>query len=55
MDYFTTTRDDCNTAARWEPCNAKDKYNKWMCAKLRAENYAMLVDEGELDCMNNLY
>ena len=26
-----------------------------MCAKLRAENYPMLVDEGSLPCMENLY
>ncbi len=25
-----------------------------MCAKLRAENYVILVDEGKLDCMENL-
>ena len=26
-----------------------------MCAKLRAENYPLLVDEGTLSCMDNLY
>jgi hypothetical protein len=26
-----------------------------MCAKLKAENYAMMVDEGTLACMDNLY
>ena len=53
--YFTATRDNCNTDARWEPCGAKDLYNKWMCAKLRAENYPLLVDEGTLSCMDSLY
>ena len=55
VQYFTATRDTCNTDARWEPCNAKTLYYKWMCAKLRAENYAMLRDEGTLPCMENLY
>lgn len=53
--YFTATRDTCNTDARWEPCNSKTLYYKWMCAKLRAENYPNLVDEGSLPCMANLY
>ncbi len=26
-----------------------------MCAKLRAENYPYLIDEGTLPCMENLY
>jgi hypothetical protein len=55
VEYFTATRDDCNTDARWEPCNAKSLYYKWMCAKLRAENYPLLIDEGTLSCMDNLY
>jgi len=55
VQYFTATRDVCNTDARWEACNSKALYNKWMCAKLRAENYVMLLDEGTLPCMENLY
>jgi hypothetical protein len=27
----------------------------WICAKLRAENYPLLIDEGTLPCMENLY
>ncbi len=55
VEYFTATRDTCNTDARWEPCAARSVYYKWMCAKLRAENYPLLVDEGTLTCMDNLY
>jgi hypothetical protein len=55
LDYYLATRETCNTDARWEPCNAKAKYNAWMCAKLKAENYAYMIDEGTLDCMANLY
>ena len=55
LTYFTATRDNCNTDARWEPCGVKKYYYDWMCAKLRAENYALLIDEGTLSCMDNLY
>ena len=55
IDYYTATLDTCNTDARWEPCGQTALYNQWMCANLRAQNYPYMVDEGTLDCMNNLY
>ncbi len=55
VQYFTATRDTCNTDARWKPCNAQKLYYQWMCARLRAENYPLLIDEGTLPCMENLY
>lgn len=55
VQYFTATRDTCNTDSRWGPCNARTLYYQWMCAKLRAENYPLLIDEGTLPCMENLY
>ena len=54
IDYYTATRDTCNTDNRWGPCNAESLFNNYMCAKLRAENYALLVDEGSLYCMSGL-
>lgn len=55
LAYYEATIDTCNTDARWEQCGVPDLYNAWMCAKLRAESYALLVDEGTLPCMENLY
>jgi hypothetical protein len=40
--------------ARWEPCGENELYNAWMCSKLKAENYAILVDAYKLDCMKKL-
>ena len=55
LAYYTTTLDTCNTDARWEPCNSPKAYKTWMCAKLKAENYPYMIDEGILPCMANLY
>eukprot|EP00347_Sterkiella_histriomuscorum_P013216 403365562 len=54
-DYFQATRENCNTDARWEQCSEKSLYNTWMCAKLKAENYALMIDAKNLDCMATLF
>jgi hypothetical protein len=53
--YFEATKVNCNTEARWEQCSDPKLYNEWMCAKLKAENYAYLIDDGKLNCTENLY
>ena len=53
--YYEATKTNCNTEARWERCSEPRLYNEWMCAKLKAENYAYMIDDGTLECMENLY
>ncbi len=53
--YFDSTRENCNTDARWQECGEKTLFNDWMCAKLKAENYALMIDANNLDCMKNLF
>lgn len=54
-NYYSATRDTCNTAARWGECSQTALYNQWMCAKLLAENYVIMIDAMNLDCMANMY
>jgi len=54
-EYFLATRNDCNTAARWEPCGKYELYNDWQCKKLKAENYVWLRSASSLQCMPNLW
>ena len=53
--YFEASRENCNTDARWEQCGQQSLYYTWMCAKLKAENYVLLIDVNTLPCMSNLY
>ena len=54
-DYYKATRDTCNTAARWQPCSQDSLFNAWMCAKLKAENYVVMIDAMNLACMADLF
>ncbi len=54
--YFEATKDTCSSAERWGECSEPGKYYSWKCEELKAQNYAILIEDtsANLTCMNTL-